>query len=223
MCIGLVACTSHPNRLSPSGGNEPFKSIYLVSHGWHAGIVIKRSDIPDGLWSEQDDFPGADYLEVGWGDKTYYMTPNPPLGATLAAGLLPTASVLHIVGFNGSVTDFFPHSEIIKIDLPFDGFVQLCGYIENSYAKDEARLSELLGPGLYGRSQFYLSRETYHVFNTCNVWTARALNAAGCPITPATTLTVGGLMDKAVSFGTVIQARQSVYGKRRSQPPSACG
>jgi hypothetical protein len=32
------------------------------------------------------------------------------------------------------------------------------------------------------------------------------LHNAGCPITPATTLTVEDLMTKATGFGTVIQA-----------------
>ena len=67
-------------------------------------------------------------------------------------------------------------------------------------------MNQQLGPGLYGKSRFYLSRETYHAFNTCNVWTARVLRDAGCPITPATTLTVDSLMVKAARFGKVIQA-----------------
>lgn len=202
----LVACSAPPKGLFPPGQNEPFRSIYLVSHGWHAGIVIKRAEIPEGVWPEHNDFPDAEYLEVGWGDKDYYMTPDPHMGITLKAGLLPTASVLHIVGFSGSVSRYFSRSEITRIDLSYEGFERLCSYIKNSYARDEADMNQILGPGLYGTSRFYLSRETYHAFNTCNVWTARALHNAGCPITPATTLTVEELMTKVASFGTVIQA-----------------
>ena len=202
----LVACTSPPKDLFPPGPNEPFKPIYLVSHGWHAGIVVKRTDIPMGIWPQHNDFPEAEYLEVGWGDKDYYMTTEPHLGITLKAGLLPSASVLHIVGFSGSVMSYFPHSEVIRIELSEVGFERLCTYLENSFARDEAGLSQSLGPSLYGEGRFYLSRETYHAFNTCNVWTARALRDAGCPITPATTLTVDSLMVKAARFGKVIQA-----------------
>jgi hypothetical protein len=63
-----------------------------------------------------------------------------------------------------------------------------------------------LGPGLYGNSRFYLSRETYHLFNTCNVWTARALRAAGLPITPARAISVESLMSQARKFGAVVQS-----------------
>lgn len=208
---GLVfACASPPWGLFPPGTNKPVKSIYLVSHGWHAGIVVKRADIPRGIWPQHNDFPEAEYLEVGWGDKDYYMTPTPHLGITLKAGLLPTASVLHIVGFKGSITRYFPHSEVIRVDLSEAGFERLCTYLENSYARDDAGLSQPLGPSLYGEGRFYLSKESYHAFNTCNVWTARALRNAGCPITPAATLTVDALMTRAVTFGTVIQSAPSM-------------
>jgi len=205
----LVACASPPEGLFPPRPNEPFKTIYLVSHGWHAGIVVRRKDIPPGIWPQHKDFPEAEYLEVGWGDKDYYMTPQPHLGITLKAGLLPSASVLHVVGFRGAVTHYFPHSEVIRINLSEAGFERLCAYLASSYAENEAGHSQPLGPSLYGDGQFYLSRETYHAFNTCNVWSARALRAAGCPITPAFTLTVDTLIVRAAELGTVIQARST--------------
>jgi uncharacterized protein (TIGR02117 family) len=203
----LVACASPPEGLFPPRPHEPFKTIYLVSHGWHAGIVVRRTDIPPDIWPQHKDFPEAEYLEIGWGDKDYYMTPQPHLGITLKAGLLPSASVLHVVGFRGAVTHFFPHSEVIRIDLSEAGFERLCAYFASSYAENEAGHSQPLGSSLYGDGQFYLSRETYHAFNTCNVWSARALHAAGCPITPAFTLTVDTLLARAAQLGTVIQAR----------------
>ena len=201
----LCACASPPKVLFPPDPGEPSKTIYLVSHGWHAGIVVKRADIPAGIWPQHNDFPDAEYLEVGWGDKDYYMTPSPHMGITLKAGLLPTASVLHIVGFNGSVTRYFAHSEVRRVELSEAGFQRLCSYLENSYALDEAGRSQPLGPSLYGAGQFYLSRESYHSFNTCNVWTARGLREAGCPITPAENLTVDDLMTRVAKFGAVIQ------------------
>jgi len=134
------------------------------------------------------------------------MTPSPHLGITLKAGLLPTASVLHIVGFNGSVTRYFPRSEVIRIELSEAGFQQLCSYLGSSYALDEAGRSQPLGPSLYGAGQFYLSQENYHAFNTCNVWTARGLREAGCSITPALNLTVDTLMANVAKFGVLIQS-----------------
>ena len=205
LTVLLLGCAAPPHGLFPPTPSQPVKTIYLVSHGWHAGIVIKRADIPAGVWPEQMDFPAVEYLEVGWGDKDYYMTPEPHLGILLKAGLLPTASVLHVVGFSGAVTRYFPHSEVIRLELSEAGFEQLCQYLADSFSRDADDLSQPLGPSLYGEGRFYLSRETYHAFNTCNVWTARGLRAAGCPLTPAFTLTVDSLMSSAAKIGQVIQ------------------
>lgn len=205
LSVVLSACATPRKDLSLPGPDDPSKTIYLVRHGWHAGIVVKRADIPAGIWPQHHDFPDADYLEVGWGDRDYYMTPSPHLGITLKAGLVPTASVLHIVGFSGSVKRYFPGSEVIRIELSEIGFERLCSYLENSYALDEAGRSQTLGPSLYGAGRFYLSRENYHAFNTCNVWTARGLREAGCPIAPGANLTVDDLMTNAATFGSEIQ------------------
>ncbi len=205
LALLLTGCTAPAEVSFPPAAHQPGRTVYLVSHGWHAGIVIRRADIETAVWPQHNDFPGVQYLEVGWGDKDYYMTPDPHPGITLKAGLFPTASVLHIVGFSGEVTRYFPRSEVIRLDLSEAGFQQLCRYIANSYSRDEAGHTQPLGPSLYGSGRFYLSRESYHAFNTCNVWTARALRAAGCPITPAFTLTVETLMHNAVKCGRVIQ------------------
>lgn len=206
MSMLLFACASPPGNLFPPGPGEASRTIYLVSHGWHAGIVIKRADIPAGVWPQHNEFPAAQYLEVGWGDMDYYMTPQPGLGILLKAGLWPTASVLHVVGFRGPVTDYFARSRVIAIELSAAGFERLCRYLEDSYARDETAASRPLGPSLYGDGRFYLSRETYHVFNTCNAWTARALRAAGIPLTPAGNLGVDSLMTNAAKFGSVIRS-----------------
>jgi len=206
LAASCSACAAPVRETPAPGESEPRKTIYLVSHGWHAGIVLRRADIPDSIWPELGDFPDAQYLEVGWGDMDFYQTPDPHMGLILKAALLPTASVLQIVGFNRSVPAYFPYSEIIRIELSSASFEHLSSTIAASFATDEAGNTTSLGPGLYGNSRFYLSRETYHLFNTCNVWTARALRAAGLPITPATATKVESLMSQARKFGMVVQS-----------------
>jgi hypothetical protein len=109
-----------------------------------------------------------------------------------------------VVGFNAPVAAYFPYSEIIEISLSEQGFHRLWRFIADSFARDQAGRVQTLGPGLYDDSRFYRSGQTYHLFNTCNVWTARALHAAGCPITPALSVTVDGLMSRARSFGEIV-------------------
>ena len=207
VAVACCACAAPAKDLFPPGDNAPVKQIYLVSHGWHAGIVLRRADIPAGLWPQNVNFPDAEFLEVGWGDKQYYQTPGAHVGIALRAVLWPTSSVLHIVGFNGAVKAYYSSSEIIEIKLSEPGFELLSRYIAASFARDESGQALPLGRGLYGNSRFYLSRESYHLFNTCNVWTARALRAASVPITPSFSITVEQLMAQAQTFGEVVRSK----------------
>jgi len=206
LAVSCSTCAAPVRETLAPSESEPHKTIYLVNHGWHAGIVLRRADIPDNIWPKLGNFPDMEYLEVGWGDMDYYQIPDPHLGFILKAALLPTASVLHIVGFNGHVPAYFPYSEIIRIELSSAGFELLSRTIASSFALDKAGNTTSPSPGLYGNSRFYLSRETYHLFNTCNVWTARALRTAGLPITPATATSVGNLMSQARKLGVVVQS-----------------
>jgi len=205
LALGCWTCVA---PVSETFESEPRKMIYLVSHGTHTTIVLHRADIPDNIWPKLGNFPDMEYLEVGWGDMNLYQMPDPiPLEFFLKAALLPTASVLHIDVFNDHVPAYFPNYEIIKIELSSAGFERLSRTIASSFALDKAGNTTSLSPGRYGKSRFYLSRETYHLFNNCNVWTARALRTAGLPITPATATSVGNLMSQARKFGVVVRSK----------------
>lgn len=223
VCLVCSACAGSGEkatcRIGPDGAA---RVVYLVSHGWHAGIVIRRADIAAVRWPELSRLPASEFLEVGWGDRDYYRTPDPSWTVTLRAALLPTPSVLHLVAFDAPVAAYFPRSEIIEIALDVPGFDRLLRQISASFARGAAGKAVPLGPGLYGSSQMYLSTETYHLFNTCNVWTARAIAAAGCPISPASILRVDSLMSRARQFGRLIQPREALPagGSRGAAHPS---
>ena len=204
MLFALGACaTPPPNPPLPQDGG-PRVAIYLVAHDKHSGIAVRRADIPAGLWPESRDFPQADYLEVGWGDRDYYYGRNQSWGAALRAALgSDNPSVLHIAGVRGSLTDNFPASEIIEVRLSRNGFERLVRYIHDAYDRAGAPVAAPLGPGLYADSRFYPARETFNLFRTCNVWTARGLRGAGLPVEDS--ITKDGLMSQAREIGKVIQ------------------
>ncbi len=202
--IFLISCSGYSTPVV--NDHDSKKTIYLVRHGWHAGIVLKHSDISDKQWPEINDFPDAEYLEAGWGDMDYYQMPDPHFGIIFKAALLPSSSVLHIVGFNDPVADYFPHSEIIELQLSDSGFEKMIQRIATSYSRDDKGNPVIMGPGLYGDSLFYRSKETYHIFKTCNIWTAKALRTAGLPVNPA--IRVESLMSQAGKLGEIVQSKQ---------------
>jgi len=44
--LTLETCRTSGNELHPVNNIDSAKIIYLVNHGWHAGIVLKWTDIP---------------------------------------------------------------------------------------------------------------------------------------------------------------------------------
>ena len=202
-CAGTIT----PSQLPVASGAPPYQYFYLVSHGWHTGVVLRRADIPATLWPESRDFPTAGYLEVGWGERDFYQTPGAGSGLALQAVLWPNASVLQVVGFREPPVVTFPESEIIELALSPAGLDGLVHYIHQSYARDGVSRVAALGPGLYGDSRFYPARGRFYLFNTCNVWTAGALQAAGYPVSPALALTAESVMAPARRFGRVMQWR----------------
>ena len=202
--LALYACAASEPNPPTSRDNGPRVAVYLVAHDKHSGIAVRRSDIPAGLWPEVRDFPQADYLEVGWGERDYYFGRDQGFtGAMKAAFGFTNPSVLHVAGVRGPLAKSFPASEIIEVTLTRDGFERLVHYIHDAYDRKGAPVVAPLGPGLYGDSRFYPAWESFHLLRTCNVWTARGLRDAGLPVEDS--ITMEGLMSQARVIGRVVQ------------------
>jgi len=179
-------------------------TLYLVSHGWHTGIILPEKPIPPHQWDIRKDFPGARYFEIGWGDAAFYQAPEPNGYLALRAVLYPTPAVLHVVGFTSSPRAFFPCAPMLSIRLPKSQFLQMLSAIEQSFARNSSGELIRLQPGLYAKSYFYASRDTYHLFQTCNVWVARILKQGGLNLTPWYALTVSLLWKQVQPFSTPV-------------------
>ncbi len=205
LCLLLGACAAAPRNALPVDAAAAPRTVYLVSHGWHTGIVLRRADLPPDAWPERADIPDTEYLEIGWGDRDFYQSAQFSWRIALKAALWPTPSVLHLVGFNGPVVDYFTHSEVVELTLTPRDFQRLCVYVHEHFARNGAQRAPRLGPGLYGKSAFYPARAKFHLFNTCNVWTARALRSAGLPVTPFYAITTDSVMSQARRVGRTLQ------------------
>lgn len=170
-------------------------TLYVVNHGWHTGLVVRRGDIPGGLWPEQRQAPPGEYVEIGWGQREFYQIRDPSLLQAVRAALWPSPSVLHLMGFNGPVAARFPHSAVIALKLDAAAMRRVALYISDAYQRDQTGGVKRMGQGLYGDSRFFAGRENFHLFRTCNVWVARAVRLAGCPVDAG--ITAGTVMASA--------------------------
>jgi uncharacterized protein (TIGR02117 family) len=169
------------------------RRVWVVRHDWHTGLVVRREDVPADVWPERDEFSGAAYLEVGWGDRDFYQAPQGTLWMGLKAAFWANDSVLHVAAFSAPPAVYFVGSEVAEIPLSRPGFHAFAAFIADAHARTSEGRAIPLGPGRYGHSRFYLGRERY-VLTSCNVWTARALRAGGFPITPFWAITAANVM-----------------------------
>jgi uncharacterized protein (TIGR02117 family) len=207
VCLLMLAvgCATPVESLFPPPAGEPTRTVYVVNHRWHTGVVVERAAFVGAGWAE--DFASAEFLEFGWGDAAFYPAERPGLWLAAKAVLWPTPSVLHVAGVTGPLTNSFPHQEIVRVELSEPGFERLRGHIENTFARDKAGKAQVVGPGLYGDSKFYRARGKFYFPKMCNRWTATGLRAAGCPISPLRSVTAGNVIRQVRTFGEPIQRR----------------
>jgi uncharacterized protein (TIGR02117 family) len=200
---GLVsaACLGPVRDLYPPQPGAVTVTVHVVRYGWHSGLVIRRDQIPTGVWPEHARLPAARFLEVGWGDRAFYRLPDAGIALALEAAFASEGSVLHVTGLDRPPAEHFAHAEITEVDLSAGGLEALSRFISRTYARDASGAPIDLGPGLYPGSRFYAATGRYSLFYTCNSWIAEALRAGGCPITPAWALTGGNLAFQARRCG----------------------
>jgi uncharacterized protein (TIGR02117 family) len=205
----LLTLRSGDRRLYPVPAGEPTITVFVVSHGYHAGIVLPRAALGEtasgrghaALIAVSERFIAYPFLEIGWGDEGFYRSVP-----TLSALTIPMAaralfhpgnpSVLHVVGVACPPRDAFPSADIIALDLSPEGFGRMLAQIEKTFASDGGIAADDLGPGLYGPSRFYRATGTFNIFRVCNHWLVDLLAAAGVPTAPVpATLPPGLFLD----------------------------
>ncbi len=191
----LSGCFGPKEGLYPPEKESKFKvTVYVSKRSWHTGIVMKRSDVDTLLPELMENIPKAEYLNLSWGDRKYFMAEEGTVGLALRAALLPTQSVIHVIGYTHLPEWYFKQKQVAKVKLSRNGFLSMVDYIHDSFARDSSGLLVPLRERPVGMSYFYLSNITYWGSRTCNVWTARALRKSGFPINPVIALTSGNVM-----------------------------
>lgn len=175
--LALAACTT-PRAPGPSAGD--CQLIHVSSNGWHTRLHLPAHAF-DAHGPLRRAYPEARWLSIGWGERAAY-----PNRLTLARALTaigwPTRSVLHVTPHGGDPQTAY-RLGWQSLAVSGDGLSHLAAAVERDLAPDAFGAPVFVAPGLDGAtSAFFEARPSYHVFNTCNVWMARHLGAAGVPV-----------------------------------------
>jgi uncharacterized protein (TIGR02117 family) len=204
MLLGLLlaACGGDAKKVKLDNNTN---QIYVVSQGWHTGLVVPSHSLPDSIWPEAYPFDEYPHLQVGWGDKDFYQNKegfNPWYGIKAAAW--PTESAVQVVGLRKITNLQYYANQTISLALDDQELDSLSGFILSEFAYDSTGMLIPLEDGLFGESRFFLGSRTYYFPRNSNVWTARALKQAGLDISPIWYQTHGSLMRRVREEGEVI-------------------
>jgi uncharacterized protein (TIGR02117 family) len=194
--LALAACTA---AVPPPAADEGLRThtVRAISNGWHTAIVVERVDlVATGLLPEADDFPDAAFLEFGWGDRVYYPAQEKTLGMALDAALTGTPAVMHMAGLARPPEQTYRDIEVVPVTLTEDGFRRLIGAIAGDFERPSGTRAAPVSRGLYRDSYFYNARGTFHLFNTCNTWTAGVLRTGGVDVSPSGVVTADEMMER---------------------------
>jgi hypothetical protein len=131
----IATARSGDRSLWPPAPGVPRTEVFVVGHGYHAGIVVPRAALAEqasrrslsALGYLATRFADFDRLEIGWGDERFYR--EVPTAQSLTVALAMRAlfrpgnpSVLHVVGVKGDPRAMFANSDVVRVDVGEPGF-----------------------------------------------------------------------------------------------------
>ena len=189
----LTACSMPIMQVASQAAGEDPKRVYVAHNNWHAALILRKADLIHDVVPEQYEFPDAEYLEIGWGDRDYFPAIEESVGLALRAAFWSRGSVLHVVGFNGAVTDYVTDGEIIELALSREAFLNLSAFVSASFSRTDPSVPAPSQPGLVATGRFYPANGRFSILRTCNTWIAQSLKSAGLDITPLYVITAASL------------------------------
>ncbi|MBN1672410.1 MAG: DUF2459 domain-containing protein [Kiritimatiellae bacterium] len=205
LLVFSCGCAGPVPGLYPPTENSLKRRVYVIDHGRHTGLIVPTAPVGNPRWFDAARLARQRHMEVGWGEAYYNLASEPTSGTLVRALCWPTPSILHVTGIEEPVLDYYPHRGLIRVDLSEKGFNALCAFLGETFLVDARGQPVCLQASLIGCYGLYRANGTYHFPRTSNVWTARALRAAGCPISPVCAFTSGTVMRRARRFGKVLR------------------
>lgn len=179
--------------------------IYLIKRAWHTGILIEVNNYSLSKLPPLAPFKDCNFVDIGWGDLKFYQTPGFNLWYAAQAILFPTPSVARFRGLSDDIASYCLASDFaVRFAVSKSGFDSLCKYIDDSIIQYSGKYS--LSSREKARNViFYRSGLKYHLFFTCNTWSAKALDAAGIEVCGIFLITAEQLYDRIKSEGKVVK------------------
>lgn len=192
--IGIIGVGSFiPRKISFESQKDCSVTIFVsnFSH-FHTELILPVQNAVYDWRSHFSSTPGFSdvgqyqYLMFGWGDHDFYRTGSMDPKTTSKALFWPSNTVLHVWGRKFHPRQLPKSYTVRGVAISQTEYRRLVAYLQSSFQTNPAGQLEAIGPGLAQSSHFFHANGPYSAINTCNHWTANALNAAdiNTPIIP---------------------------------------
>jgi uncharacterized protein (TIGR02117 family) len=195
LLIYLYAPAPAPDVAAPSAGD--CVSLTLWSNGYHSDIGAPADMFPLDHPLRRL-YPQARSFLIGWGDEAFYRSDVFRIELAVAALIPPSPSVLHIAYNAPAASVYLGPNDELAVGVSREGAARFVAYVDRALVLDAAGAPIHVAPGkVIGRSAFLRSRGSFHLFNVCNQWMARALRAAGVDVNARAAWLAGPLIAQA--------------------------
>jgi hypothetical protein len=204
--LGLLACRD-PALLEHASARDT-RIVYVVRRSWHIDIGFAAADLQPPLAAVRSQFPGATYVEFGFGDRRYLMNRQRGPG-TLLSALWPGPGLVLMTALSASPQDAFGTKNVYRLHLSSLQTGDIQQFIWHTLVHDQDAVAALEA-GPYEGSVFYAALPRYSAVHTCNTWAAESLRAAQLPIRSTGVVFAGQLWSQVQPLA---QLQGSVNGR----------
>lgn len=170
--------------------------LHLYSNGFHSDIGAPASIFPDDHALRRL-YPEARSFLIGWGEEHFYQSPGTDLMLGLDAIIPPSPTVFHIAYNAAPSSVYLGPTDDTAVAVSAEGAAAFVALVDKYLALDPAGDAIPVAQGkVVGRSMFLRSRGSFHLFNVCNHWMAKALRAAGVNVNTRAAWMAGPMVEQ---------------------------
>lgn len=170
-------------------GDKKYK-IYIATGSIHADFILPtKSDLIN--WDDfikLSDFKSFNsepkYIQLGWGERDFYLKmrkmSNLTTKVALRAVLVPSPSLMHITYHSELPSTYYELKEVL---LTKEQYETLINYLKSGFKFVKNAPILVPNQGYYNypemKDNFYEGQGSYHMFQTCNMWTTEGMYQSG--------------------------------------------
>lgn len=191
--LTLTGCANRNLQLYLQQHGSYPHAVYVIDHGIHTAIVMETTQILPAIGLQHSIYNKYRYVEIGRGDAGFYQDTEEKLSTALAALFYSTPAVLHMRGYNRPPYQRYPQSRTLEVRLSPVALQKLVDALADSFVMENEAAMQV-AEGLDERSRFFAARGSYHLFYTCNNWTAEMIELADYPLNHRWAFFAGSVM-----------------------------